>query len=52
MSTHNTQKMLFLLPDKKHECSLSGDVGILTRVGSMTISYFSPPGEHVFLWFW
>jgi len=23
MSTHNTQKMPFLLPDKKYECSLT-----------------------------
>jgi len=29
-----------------------GDVGSLTRVGSMIIGYFSPPSERVFLWFW
>jgi len=35
------------------ECVLCrGDVGSLTRVGSMTIGYFSPPSERVFLWFW
>ena len=29
-----------------------GDVGFLTRVGSTTIGYFSPPSEPVLLWFW
>jgi len=29
-----------------------GDVGSLTRVGLMTIGYFSPSSERVFLWFW
>jgi len=29
-----------------------GDVGSLTRAGSMTTVYFSPPSKHVFLWFW
>jgi len=29
-----------------------GDVGSLTRVGSMTIGYFLSRSERVFLWFW
>jgi len=30
------------------KCS-RGDVGSLTRLGAMTIDYFSPPSERVFL---
>ena len=26
-------------------------MGSLTRVGSMSIGYYSSPSEHVFLWF-
>ena len=42
----------FQNPSTQQTLSSRGDMVSLTRVGTMTIGYFSPPSERVLLWFW